>query len=381
MTDQIRTLLADLADEACPYPDPERAIGAARRYRRRRFVVVSAVVAVLVAAGAALPLLRSRPVPPGPPIEPGYPATVTPPAQPDKLPSGAVGPADFVYAPCPRDCAALVVLADGRQYALPTPDRADPVGGVTMSPNGAWLGWRDGGRVILRNLVTGNSYPVDAATDPWYWSPDSRWLLVADQHGINVDDLVLLDVGHGGSQRRVPARRCDAVVGVTDDGDILRWVSGGDVPGLLPVLGFCDPATGDMRREVRVTLPPEAGALLDPGETVNARVAYLGPGDETAILFVTDLRRAEYAAAIALLEVDLGDGHVVNRLDLPVPEVPDGSSGLWAPAAYLPRGVVLLHGLPQRTEIALLDPVTGTRTVVSVVRPHSSVIPPGKTRS
>jgi hypothetical protein len=381
VSDQIRTLLADLAEAAGRYPDPERAVAAARRYRRRRFVVVSAVVAVLLTVGASVPLLRSRPAPPGPPIEPGYPATVAPPARSEKLPSGAVGPASFVYAPCPRDCAALVVLPDGRQYELPTPDRREPLDGVTLSPNGAWLGWRDGGQVILRNLVTGNSQSVDAATDPWYWSPDSGWLLVADQHGINVDDLVLLDLAHGGSQRRVPARRCDAIVGVTDDGDILRWVSGGDVAGLLPVLGFCDPATGDVRREVRVTLAPEAGALLNPGETVTARVAYLGPGGETAILFVTDQRRAEYAAAIALLEVDLGDGHVMTRLDLPVPEVPDGSSGLWAPAAYLPGGVVLLHGLPQRTEIALLNPVTGTRTIASVVRPHSWVIPPGKTRS
>jgi hypothetical protein len=375
MSEQIRTLLADLADEAGTYAEPDRAVAADQRRRRRRAITISAVAALAATIVAGLPpaLRFDRGIPPA--TNATYPPSVTPPAPVQKLPSRRIGAASFIYAPCARDCAAYLVMPDGRQYELPTAAWGGPVGGFTLSPDGAWLGMPTAQGFRLKALVTGTDHTIGGTgpgiTEAWAWSADSRWLLLARHTDGSVHEYTRIDLDAGGAFETFDsAASGQDVVAITNDGDFIRWASGG-LDGKLPVLAVVDPKTHQELRRIAVTVPPNGDGLLKTGETVRAGQIFVGPDGQTALLAVT--KEEPLGPPVAVLEVLLDDGHIMTRLDLP-PSRPDtGPIDLWYPHA-LAHAVVLVHSLPDRTEIVLLDTIVNARSVVCTLPAYSQVV-------
>jgi hypothetical protein len=115
VTDQLRRLLDDAAAEAHNYADAAGALGTARRHRRaRRLVAVPLAAALAVVAAVAVPTLLKPDERRQAPAASTYPSTVTPPEHAPALPSGRVGAASFLYAPCLRNCDPLLVVPAGR---------------------------------------------------------------------------------------------------------------------------------------------------------------------------------------------------------------------------------------------------------------------------
>jgi len=167
--------------------------------RTRRAVGTAAVAATLTAVAACTPTPTSPPGPTAPPASaaptmveltrsplptsalfdgiardrhPGFPiGTISwdPAAAP--LPEDrAVGPASLLLH---RQQESHLLMPDGTQWTV---DSAEPVG---LSPNGRWLGYRNSGIVIFRDLAGTDMRALPAIHGPTggiTWSPSGRWL-------------------------------------------------------------------------------------------------------------------------------------------------------------------------------------------------------------
>ena len=403
MRSRLSGLLDDLATEARRYGDPERAVATARRREAVRRVAVPLAAAALVLAAIApvvlgrdpggSPVTPSSPSPNEPAVA-GYPARVTLPDPAEPLPESPTGAAAFVYSPCARTCDPYLVLPDGRQYGLVRHRLGPPTYGYTLSPDGVWLGRpstaTDG--FTVRNLTTGRTLTIPdtgpGVTAAWAWAPSGRWLLLARHVDGTVDHYLLVDVVAGGGPRRLEpkgALAADTVMGVRDDGDLLVVLSGPDRPGLLPEYGIVDGRTAALIDRFAVTLPPGGGPLVREGERPIAMSLRFGPGGG-AILTIggpsnePDLPgRPTGYLSFAISEGQRG--RVWARTDLPVSA---GSSaepgGVWDVMAYQIGAVMLVHWLPDRTEIVLQNDVDGRRIVATTLPTDSQLVLRGGAR-
>jgi len=300
-----------------------------------------------------LVLLASLWVRPGSPgvqpaqLDPRDPAVVSVDERAPRLPADrAVGAASLVYGRCANSsCAPFLVMPDGTQYALPVRYAGSVV--AALSPDGRWLGWADGHTVHLRDLLgttermyTGKNEPVG-----FRWSPNSRWLALGWSSSGDFT-VVDLDRGQGAFLPGLP----DLPFGITDNGEWLLF----DVPN-DGTYRRIDPRTGQGSTGKISPVLGRAGEypivpLLAPCSC--SAVVPLFPSGPIDPYF-------SRGPVIALVEVDLTDGHVITRHDLP------RDSGEWRPRAVLAgEGILLLRCYPDRTEVVQLDPVTGeTRTV------------------
>jgi hypothetical protein len=391
MSPRLRDLLDDLATEARVYGEPDLAVTAARRRtagRRGAAAVAAAVVAITAAVVVALPGLAEDPAPRPAPAEsqgvPGYPTRVTPPASPVPLPDAAIGAAAFVYAPCARDCDPLLVMPDGRQYLLPTPVLGPPLYGITLSPDGAWLGLAATDGFALKNLVTGaDLFVADTGrgvTAAWVWSPDSRRLLLSRHVDGTVDHYTLVDTSVS-SYRRLSST-CDSVMAVRNDGRLVCWFPH---IGGLPELGVFDPSTGGLADRFRLRLPPGGENLLREGDDLRDPSFLLGPSDDGGItvLYAVPPRADPLTLApTAYLTISLADRGLINgRTTLPE-SGPDvlSSAGIWFVRGYLVGGLVLEHHDAERSDIVIQNDVTGQRTVATVLPAQSQIMPRGSAR-
>jgi len=366
VTDQLRTVLADTADDARNYADADAAIAHARRTRTRRLLVTAPLAAVVVAAAAgavvAWPDRQPRQIPAD------YPALVTAPSRAPAPLTGPVGRASLVYAPCARDCAPLLVLPDGTQYTLPAPAGDSPTAGYSLSPDGRWLAHPTAAGLAVRDLTstTERDLPAGGAGSGRLvaWSPGSTRALVVRPAAGTATALDVLDLDTGAHHSATAAGLNP--VAVRDDGTVLSWggpgnrLSVADISSGVPVPGR--------------TVTPDLTSLMRPGEVTSAGSLVLGPDASLAMLTVDAPSAARGPGrAAAMMLVDLTDGHAVSRLDLPA----DTGADRWQPVALPAGGALLVHVLGDRTEIVRYNDVTGQRTVLTTLRGAAKVLPRG----
>ncbi|MFC6018223.1 TolB family protein [Plantactinospora solaniradicis] len=340
MNDQILTAYRELDAEARNYADPDRAVAAARRRRRTRFVA-AAVAAPLVAGtlgvGAALwPAAESAP----PPVvgaertisvtEPGV---IQPPAKPQPLPTGAVGNAALVYTPCFSGCDALVALTDGRQFVVPPDPDGVFAGSLTLSPDGAWIGYPVAGEYLVRDLTGKRVHRLEGSSPgrrigAAAWSADSGRLLVFDEPRAGGDGVyTMLDVGTGAvTTPGVPTG--SRVVGVLPDGAVLYRPS--TQTGRAVTL-----STSDGR-----TFPIDLGNRLTTGESVQA-VHLARDGREVYVVVGTPHPDVPTAggAPTAVVSVAL-TGKTLARYEL---GTTSGAADFWEPLGVGVDGFVFGH--------------------------------------
>jgi hypothetical protein len=386
---RLRDLLDDLATDARDYGDGDRAVATARRRVTARRIAVPAVAAATVAAlilavGVVRGSLRLDVGPPGGPSNatgpvPGYPARITEPADPQPLPHAPGGLAAFLWSPCDYSCRPYLVMTDGRQFALPRSPAGTPTEAYTLSPDGGWLGRpMDDGYELLR-LADGRvlSIPDEEGwgeLDPWAWSPNSEWFLLGRNNAGDVDHFVLTNLRDGSAPRRV-APPPDGVVAMNNAGDLIGWIQPDDRRGALPELTIVRNGESTVDRRIAVRLPPNATDMFrDNGEAIRPFRLRLGPDDRSGLLIVDhpetlgDLTR--YPAAV--LHVDLSTGLVTGRIDLP--EAGDGTTGrAWNVDATLPGGALIVHWPAGRTELVVLNTVTGELVVATTLPPDADI--------
>jgi hypothetical protein len=340
----------------------ESAAGeAARRARTRRRLLAVPLVAAVVAlvAFVVAPALRTSPPNPPPPVR----ATFT------ALPDGPVGAATMIYSPCARDCAPMLMLTSGTQYVLPAfPQGPHP---YTLSPDGRWLGFPVAEGFRLRNLTDGTTRTLaddgSGASDVWVWSPDSaRLLLVRHTDGAvaHFDSVVAAT----GVRTRVVSDRSPAAV--LDDGTVLYWQG---ETGSTPLV-FAAIRRGKLHTLASRTF--DVPARLREGESAIHAVLAIGPDDSQAMLTVRGPAEAgsDLGGPVAVLILDLGQGRVAERVDLPA------GADLWIPSRLQSGSVRGVQWAGGRTQVVELDRTLSTQIVVATLAGQAEVVLPGDGR-
>lgn len=224
MTDSLRTAFRDAADSAEPYGDATQAIAAASRRRRSRMLAGSgaaaAAVVAVVAVGATS--LSSSPTPP--PAAPGTPSsqatTGTGTQQPTTAATtgteqdgsqvrmnGSAAPVALLYRECRAgDCE--VGLVDSSNQHVDLPDQAaEPLAkhgleGVTLSTDGAWIGYPHDGAFTVANVYDAErtldvpAGPQGSTWRPYFWTQDYLNLVLAQWTDDDVTAFAVVHVGY-----------------------------------------------------------------------------------------------------------------------------------------------------------------------------------------
>lgn len=372
MNDQILTAYRELEAEARNYADPDRAVAVARRRRRTRFVAV-AVAAPLVAGtlgiGAALwPPAESTPPPVAGaerPISVTEPGVIEPPAKSRPLPAGAVGHAALAYAPCFSGCDALVALTDGRQFVVPPAPDGVFAGSLTLSPDGAWIGYPAGGEYLVRDL-TGTRVHRLAGSSPGRrigaaaWSADSGKLLAFDEPRVGGDGVyTMLDLGTGAvTTSQVPTG--SRIVGVLPDGAVFYRSS--TQTGRALTLSSTDGRT----------IPIDLGNHLTAGESVQAvQLARDGRGLYVVVGNPHPDVPSAGGAPTAVVPVAL-TGKALARYELPATS---GGADFWEPLGAGVDGFVFGHRVHSG------ETTRTTLVTVSAAGLRQGLVVPGSTTS
>lgn len=357
MTTSLKAALAETADAARDYTDGAAAVAAARRVRGRRRALTVPLLAAMVAlvAFVAAPALQTAP-------PPAVRATFA------ALPDGPVGAAAMIYSPCARDCAPMLMLTTGAQYVLPQlpqgPHR------YTLSPDGRWLGSPVAQGFRLRNLTDGTTWTTaddgPGASDVWMWSPDSaRLLLVRHTDGVvaHFESIVAAT----GVRTRVVTNRSPAAL--LDDGTVLYWQGEAGVSPLV----FADVTRGDLHTRTSRTF--DVAARLRTGESPIHDTLVVGAGDSQAMLTIRGpAGTSDLGLPVAVLVLDLGQGRVVERVDLPA------GADLWIPSRLLSGSVRGVQWAGGRTQVVELDRTLATQAVVATLAGQAEVVLPGDGR-
>ncbi|MGH3655869.1 MAG: hypothetical protein ACRDUA_04345 [Micromonosporaceae bacterium] len=396
MTGRLHDMLDELAGDPASVPDPDQLIARDRSRRRRRIAMVAPVVVTAVAVGAGTvvatwPQERPRPpavrqTPSNPPVVdakepiaagrlPWLPKVVERPDTATPLPGRPVGKGSLVYVGCRGTCGTYLMTTDGAQYQLR--GVGSPYQGASLSPDGRWLGLRGEKGYLLRDLsgTTVREFPASRPDEPVGWSADGKWLVIpTDAEG----GQLLIDASTGESWPFVDDQ---PLTGVLPSGQVVASPEGYD-PAVggnsgsyrLPLL---DPRTGE-KSHLRIDL---RGALR-PDESLDLVSGWAARSDGEVAAF-TVRRTVDPDAGTTVGEdvvlVDLATGKVSHRIDLPtsrlgpVPEDPNDSPPSMDArhvVAYLKQGVLLAHHQisSNHVEFELLDPKTGKRRLVTVLR-------------
>ncbi len=224
MNDSLRTAFRDAAASAGSYGDATQAIAAASRRRRSRILAGSAVAtaaAVAVVAVGASSLSSSTPTPPAAPGTPSsqgttdittnQPTTAATTATEQEnhgvRMNGAAAPVALLYRECRAgDCE--VGLVDDSSQHLALPDQlAEPLAehgfeGVTLSTDGAWVGYPHEGMFTVASVYDGElsvdvpAGPPGSTWRPYFWSQDYLDLVLAQWTGDKVTAFAIVHVGY-----------------------------------------------------------------------------------------------------------------------------------------------------------------------------------------
>jgi hypothetical protein len=335
--------------------------------RWARIVVGLTVVVLAIAAAVGVLLLRpshgngdrladSTAAPP----------LTVPGKHPKALPGGAVGAASLVYLPCARDCAPMIVFGGGRQFRLAAAavDGGGPLSGYALSPDGRWLGHVGPSGADFRDL-TGNTTVRYADDGPGTsaiaaWSADSGWALVVRTADDGIDHFTAVRLA--GPERYRVADTDIAPIAVTDDGAVLYW-SGAEQ------LARADISTGAVVPGDDVL--PDLRSLIKGGELVRAESLRLDPtGGQGLLTAYHPAGDGGAGTPVALLLVDLGDGHAIGRLD------PAGES--WTLRARVAGNALLVRTRTDRTEVVQLDLTAGAETATARFKRDVTVLVRGE---
>ncbi|WP_159104813.1 PD40 domain-containing protein [Plantactinospora sp. BB1] len=385
----LRDMFDEIAGQAKVYDVTGRAVRVARRRRRAaRLAPVAAAATVVTFGTVAVVGLR-----PDPPVAQTVVAVPTvdwlpdrldlPASGPDALPaSGPVGPGVLVYADLRPGAPAPVLLTeDGRQHRL-----AEPVTSAaglshtrpTLSPDGRWLGEQRDGRYVVRDLTGTTRHRLPDGFSPVAWSPESRWLLLADNLHEEAAP-VRLDVTSG-DQRPVTGL----------DGE--RWQPLAVLPGdEVLFLGTSDEPvrrTDVDLRQLEVVGGTEPTRLqlnlrrhLGSAESLGSETPRVSPDGRALLFSVVEVADPEQGMPGLdhggdLIRVDL-TSKGVRRIPLPHSDRPGPAAASPSPAAardwwteplgYLPEGVLLRLRTAdgQGDALQVLDPATGAVNTVT----------------
>jgi len=309
-------------------------------------------------------------------------------APPPPLPADrAVGRGVLVYRPC-ADCGAWLVTESGERYdvpaapeppttapaldaspmaaAPPPPPPPDPMFGLRLSPDGRWLARSGYGGLTLRDL-TGTGVQLLGTGEAGAWSADGRFLVVDSRvPGTDTARTELVEVATGARWPvRLPWGEVLAVLGRHEVlvARMYHW----EYPDPDPereTFAVVDPATGRIRREVRV----DFGAPQD----TNAMIAGAG--------LIVGVNHPAGDRPAVVVTVALDTGRVLGRHPLPA-ETPAGF-GFWQVAGVTEAGVSLLRDYrvgspsPRADPVQLfwMDPVTGARRAFCTLPGGSELI-------
>lgn len=211
MTNSLRSAFEAAAATGEPYGDASAAIAAATRRRRSRLLGASAAVAIAVVAviGGITSSYDSSPPPatthPRPPASAHTTANQDA-ASPVHMSSPPGPDAGVLYRTCRAGvCTVGVVYGDDQHLSLPT-GLATALGGrrldgVTLSTDGAWVGYPRGGTFTVANVYDGGlsvdvpAGPVGSTWQPYFWTQGGLDLVLAQWRGETVTAFAIVHIG------------------------------------------------------------------------------------------------------------------------------------------------------------------------------------------
>ncbi len=214
MNDSLRTAFRDAAASAEPYGDATQAIATADRRRRSRTIAGSAAAAAatvaVVAVGASS--LSSSPTPPAGPGTPTSPPTTAATTAIEQEShavrmNSAAAPVALLYRTC-KVGACEVGIVDGSNQHLDLPEQvAEPLAaqgfeGVTLSTDGAWVGYPHDGMFTVASVYDGEltldvpAGPQGSTWRPYFWTQGYLELVLAQWTGDKVTAFAIVHVGY-----------------------------------------------------------------------------------------------------------------------------------------------------------------------------------------
>lgn len=373
----IRELMRDAVEPIAPPPARSLVAAARFRVRQRRIrhaAVAGGVAALLVVAGLSIGYRHAPPAPARVPV-----AT---------LPDRPVGTAERISPSCRTGgCVWVLTVAGGARFRLPGPRVAGTVHlrGTGISPDGRWIAYNDGHRLVLRDLTGTTAYRVAGSgpnTAPDKWSQNGRWVMLTI--GAEYRNYLRVDLTTGAVDRVRPAalrysRRLATDIGIdsyalTGDGDIVE-VGARQAPSRAPrsrydmsaargTLYVVDPTTASVVHTVSV-------AQLVPYEALRVHGRLTWVADAPPMAVRSDGRYlVEMVANLGtdLNIVDLGTGGIRHAR----PPMPLTMAGHFQLVRYTDRELVLLGESSELTYTADGSALIGTR---SAVRSADTVLP------
>ncbi|GAA1815884.1 hypothetical protein GCM10009682_40910 [Luedemannella flava] len=402
MTEQLKELLREYAEEARVYEVRDVALSAARRRRvTRRFAVVAAALAVLALGGIVYALPRPvainqptvTPTPSPTPEGLNLPARILPQPQAPELPKTAVGPAVrlYWYYSKPEERTGYIqylVAVDGSQYRL-GPVGGEPTHRYELSPDGRWLVGSLGteppwGEVILRDLNAGTSVRISG--NDRFWSPDGRYLAI-ERKKPNEEGpgrVAVVDTRHlDSAPASVDLRSFMGwqLMGVTATGDIA--LTSVDLDTTLRVM-VIDRRTGGRVREASVDLSGMTTAderSRMAAAWIFAMSSYGVQFDGDGVFYLQLVMNNElldpYAEYGDVLVIDLAGRRVRERIALPAPVVQGDVREDRRLLRVLPQGLLLSRSSTAPLDTSggrlraweLFDPATAHLTLVTDMSP------------
>lgn len=325
MTDSLRTAFRDAAASAGQYGDATQAIAAASRRRRGRILAGSgaaAAAAVAVVAVGATSLSSSTPTPPAAPGTPSsqgttdittnQPTTVATTATEQEnhgvRMNGAAAPVALLYRECRAGDCEVGIVDDSNQH-LDLPDQlAEPLAehgfeGVTLSTDGAWIGYPHDGTFTVASVYGGGlsvdvpAGPPGSTWRPYFWSQGYLNLVLAQWTGDEVTAFAIVHVGYTEDDTPefkvvvepaptgdalLPVAHGSAYYNVLSVADLQRVVDGGPWP-IVQTLQERGLFTGESELEQPGLSPP--GRVRDLGACMHDDETLIGP-DGVAMTFV-----------------------------------------------------------------------------------------------
>lgn len=210
MTNHIRTALHDAAAAAEPYGDAARAIDTADRRRRTRLLGLSATltaIVVIVVAGVTLSFDRHTPPATTHPTAPTTTSATGDPGAADVSMHGAEAPAALLYRTCGHGSCTVGLVDNNNQHlglpvnlaaALATQD----FDGVTLSTDGAWVGYPHNGEFTVVNVYDETlslrlpAGPPGSSWRPYFWTRGALDLVLAQQVNGTAVNFAVIHVGY-----------------------------------------------------------------------------------------------------------------------------------------------------------------------------------------
>jgi hypothetical protein len=303
------------------------------------------------------------------------------PAAPPALPgTGRVGAGSLLYAACHDGCQPLLLTQDGAQFQLEKTTPGPPTRAQTLSPDGRWMGQIERGRYVVRELAGVRRHELPGSWDAWAWSPEGRWLLLADHQDGDVRSYLRMDVASGRSTPLPPPAGSGPAYAVLGSGELLfgppeRFDDDGLTTAPITYQVF-DPVRRAVVRSVRV----DVRAALRGGEVVAAHAVRVAADGASLVVEVLEHRVDSVSRPTAVVTVS-ADGRVGRRLALPASG--DGYAlpgGVWSVERPVRDGLLLLHTSSTVTEVVLLDLRTGSMRPLFVLPANVPVTVPGRAR-